>query len=119
VSLWLAIILAALLALALAAVITSPRTDSPPAEGAGARPDLPGPAPGPPPSPLPRRVAGQCGVVAHPAGPRRDPAGPGVRRAALGAGAEATRHVVCPQAPGGLTRSGMRGRSRYARACAR
>jgi hypothetical protein len=69
VSLWLAIILAALLALALAALITSPpRTDSPPAEGAGA---------------------------------------------------EATGHVVCPQAPGGLTRSGMRGRSRYARACAR
>jgi len=70
VSLWLAIILAALLALALAAVITSPpRTDSPPAEGACAGPDLPGPAPGPPASPLPRRVAGQSRVVAHPAAP--------------------------------------------------
>jgi len=63
-SLWLVIFLAVLLVLSLAAVITSlPRTDSPPAEGAGAGPDLPRPAPGPPASPLPRRAAGQSGVV--------------------------------------------------------
>lgn len=72
-SLWLVIFLAALLALSLAAVITSPpRADSPPAEGGGAGPDLPEPAAGPPASPLPRRIAGQSGV-AYPAG---DPAGP-------------------------------------------
>jgi hypothetical protein len=72
-SLWLVIFLAALLALSLAAVITSPpRADSPPAEEAGAGPDLPRPAPGPPASPLPRRIAGQSGV-AYPAG---DPARP-------------------------------------------
>jgi hypothetical protein len=82
VSLWLAIFLAVLLALSLAAVITSPpRTDSPPAEGAGAEPDLPGPAPGPPASPLPRRIAGRSGVAypARPAGaiwPPRAPGGP-------------------------------------------
>jgi hypothetical protein len=72
-SLWLVIFLAVLLALSLAAVITSPpRADSPPAEGAGAGPDLPGPAPGTPAAPLPRRIAGQSGV-AYPAG---DPARP-------------------------------------------
>ena len=64
VSLWLAVFLAVLLALSLAAVITSPpRTDSPPAEGAGAEPDLPETAPGPPASPLPRRIVGQSGVA--------------------------------------------------------
>jgi hypothetical protein len=73
VSLWLVIFLTVLLALSLAAVIASPpRTDSPPAEGVGAKPDLPEPAPGPPASPLPRRIAGQSGV-AYPAG---DPARP-------------------------------------------
>jgi hypothetical protein len=72
-SLWLVIFLAAVLALSLAAVITSPpRTDSPPAEEADTEPDLPRLAPGPPGSPLPRRVAGQSGV-AYPAG---DPARP-------------------------------------------
>jgi hypothetical protein len=71
VSLWLAIILAALLALAQAAVITSPpRTDSAPAEGAGARPDLPGPAPGPPASPLPRRAAASPGLLLTRPAPR-------------------------------------------------
>jgi hypothetical protein len=54
-SLWLVVFLAVLLALSLAAVITSPgRSDSPPAEGAGAGPDLPGPAPGPPWGPAPK-----------------------------------------------------------------
>ena len=48
-SLWLAIILAALLALALAAVITSPpQTDSPPAVGGDAEPYLPKHASEPP-----------------------------------------------------------------------
>jgi hypothetical protein len=84
-SLWLVIFLAALLALSLAAVITSPpRADSGAAEEADTEPDLPGLAPGPPASPLPRRVAGQSGV-AYPAG---DPARPpGVTRP--------------PQVPGG------------------
>jgi hypothetical protein len=64
VSLWLAIILAALLALALAAVITSPpQTDSPPAEGGDAEHYLPKHASEPPASPLPRRIAGQSGVA--------------------------------------------------------
>jgi hypothetical protein len=78
VSLWLAVFLAVLLALSLAAVITPPpRADSPPADGAGAGPDLSEPAPGLPASPLPRRIAGQSGV-AYPAG---DPARPpGVTR---------------------------------------
>ena len=63
-SLWLVIFLAVLLAVSLAAVITSPpRTESPPAEGAGTGPDLPEPAPGPPAPPLPRRIAGQSGVA--------------------------------------------------------
>jgi hypothetical protein len=77
-SLWLVIFLAVLLALSLAAVITSPpRADSPPAEGVGAAPDLPWPAPGPPASTSPRRAAGQSGA-AYPAG---DPARlPGVTR---------------------------------------
>ena len=83
-SLWLAIFLAALLALSLAAVITSPpRTDSPPAEEADTEPDLPKPAPGPPASPLPRRIAGQSGVAypaddpARPPGVTRPPQVPG------------------------------------------
>jgi hypothetical protein len=68
-SLWLVIFLAALLAMSLAAVITSPsRADSPPTDGADAGPDLPEP----PASPLPRRIAGRSGV-AYPAG---DPARP-------------------------------------------
>ncbi len=72
-SLWLVVFLVALLALSLAAVITSPsRTGSPPAEGAGGEPDLAEPGDEPPASPLPRRVAGQSGV-AYPAG---DPARP-------------------------------------------
>jgi hypothetical protein len=84
-SLWLVIFLAALLALSLAAVITSPpRTDSPPAEEADTEPDLPKLAPGPPASPLPRRIPGQSGV----AYPADDPARPpGV--------------IQPPQAPGG------------------
>ena len=78
-SLWLAVVLAALLALSLAAVITSPpRTDGPPAEGAGAGPDLPEPAPEPPASPLPRRIAGQSGVAYRAGDPARPP---GVTRA--------------------------------------
>jgi hypothetical protein len=73
VSLWLAVFLAALLALSLAAVITSPaRTDSPPAEGAGAGADFPEPAAGPPASPLPRRIAGESGV-AYAGDPARPP----------------------------------------------
>ncbi len=73
-SLWLVVFLVALLALSLAAVITSPsRTGSPPAEGAGGEPDLAEPGDEPPASPLPRRVAGQSGV-AYPAGePARPP----------------------------------------------
>ena len=64
VSLWLVIILAALLALALAAVITSPpQTESPRAEGGDAEPYLPRHASEPPASPLPRRIAGQSGVA--------------------------------------------------------
>jgi hypothetical protein len=59
-SLWLVVFLVALLALSLAAVITSPpQADSPPAEEADAEPDLPEPGHGAPASPLPRRVAGQ------------------------------------------------------------
>ena len=57
--------------------------------------------------PYPRcRVASRASRGLLLTGPvlRRDPAGPGVRRAALGTGAETTRAVVCPQAPGGLTR---------------
>ena len=58
-SLWLVVFLVALLALSLAAVITSPPPGySPPAEEADAS-DLPEPGHGPPASPLPRRVAGQ------------------------------------------------------------
>ena len=73
VSLWLAIILAALLALALAAVITSPpQTDSPPATRDGAGPYLPRHASEPTAPALPHRIAGQSGV-AYPAG---DPARP-------------------------------------------
>ena len=69
-SLWFVVFLAVLLALSLAAVIVSPsRTGSLPAEGAGGEPGLPEPGNAPPPSPLPRRVAGQSGVVAYPAGP--------------------------------------------------
>jgi len=72
-SLWLAMFLAALLALSLAAVITSPpRTDSPPAEGADAEPYLPRHAAEPPASPLPRRIAGQSGV-AYAGDPARPP----------------------------------------------
>ncbi len=64
VSLWLAIILTALLALALFAVITSPQQiDSPTAEGGDAESYLPKHASEPPASPLPRRIAGQSGVV--------------------------------------------------------
>ena len=75
VSLWLAIILAVLLALSLAAVITSPpRADSPPVDGVGAGPDLPEPAPGAPASPLPRRIAGQSGVAYPASDPARPPA---------------------------------------------
>jgi hypothetical protein len=83
-SLWLVIFLAVLLALSLAAVITSPpRTDNPPAEEADTEPDLLKPAPGPPASPLPRRIAGQSGVVypaddpARPPGVTRPPQVPG------------------------------------------
>ena len=83
-SLWLVIFLAALLALSLAAVITSPpRTDSPLAEEADTEPDLPKLAPGPPASPLPRRIAGQSGVSypaddpARPTGVTRPPQVPG------------------------------------------
>jgi hypothetical protein len=66
-SLWLAIFLMALLALSLAAVITSPPPDdTPPAEKADAEPDPPEPGNKPPASPLPRRAAGQPGA-AHPA----------------------------------------------------
>jgi hypothetical protein len=73
VSLWLIVVLAALLALALAAVITSPpQTDSPPAKGGDAGPYLPKHASEPPAPALPRRIAGQSGV-AYPAG---DPARP-------------------------------------------
>ena len=54
-SLWLAIILAALLALALAAVITSPpQADSPPAEAGEAGPYIPRHASEPPAPALPR-----------------------------------------------------------------
>ena len=93
VSLWLLVsFLVVLLALPAAIVIAAwarrtsraefprsspPRTDNPPAEGAGADPDLPEPATGPPASPLPRRVAGQSGV-AYPAGDPAHP--PGVSR---------------------------------------
>ncbi len=82
-SLWLVIFLAALLALALAAVITSPpQTDSPPAEAGDAEPYLPKHASEPPASPLPRRIAGQSGVVyagdpARPPGVTRPPQAPG------------------------------------------
>jgi hypothetical protein len=62
---------------------SAPRTNNPPAEGAGAEPDLPGPATGPPASPLPRRVAGQSGV-AYPAGDPAHP--PGVSRAPQASG---------------------------------
>jgi hypothetical protein len=63
-SLWLVIFLVALLALALAAVVTSPpQTDSPPAEGGDAEPYLPKHASEPPAPALPRRVVGQSGVV--------------------------------------------------------
>jgi hypothetical protein len=73
VSLWLAIFLAALLAVSLAAVIMSPpQPGSPPAERADAGPGLPEPGHEPPASALPRRIAGQSGV-AYPAG---DPARP-------------------------------------------
>jgi len=73
VSLWLVILLAALLALALAAVITSPpQTDSPSVEAGDAEPYLPRHASGPPASPLPRRVAGQSGV-AYAGDPARPP----------------------------------------------
>jgi hypothetical protein len=66
-SLWLVVFLVALLALSLAAVITSPPpADSPPAEQDDGEPDLPEPGHEPPASPLPRRVAGQSGV-AYPA----------------------------------------------------
>jgi hypothetical protein len=73
VSLWLAIILAALLLLALAAVITSPpQTDSPPAEAGDAEPYLPKHASEPPAPALPRRIAGQSGV-AYAGDPARPP----------------------------------------------
>ena len=63
-SLWLAIVLAALLAFALVAVITSPpQTDSPPAEAGDAGPYLPKHASEPPAPALPRRIAGQSGVA--------------------------------------------------------
>ena len=72
-SLWLAMFLAALLALSLAAVITSPpRADSPPAEGSDAEPYLPRHAAEPPASPLPHRIAGQSGV-AYAGDPARPP----------------------------------------------
>jgi hypothetical protein len=111
VSLWFVVFLAVLLALSLAAVIVSPpRADSPAAEGAEAEPDLPEPGhePSASPLPLPRRVAGQS-WAAYPAGDpgpssRRDPATRGVRRPALGTGAQAARRPVRSRAPpAGLT----------------
>jgi len=97
VSLWLAVFLAVLLALSLAAVITSPpRADSPSADGAGAGPDLSEPAPGLPASPLPRRIAGQSGV-AYPAG---DPARPpGVTRPPQASGGPPWGPAPKPGAP--------------------
>jgi hypothetical protein len=75
VSLWLVIFLAVLLALALAAVITSPpQTDSPPTNGGDAEPYLPKHAAEPPAPALPRRIAGQSGV-AYPAGDPTHPPG--------------------------------------------
>jgi hypothetical protein len=72
-SLWLVIFLAALLALALAAVITSPpQADSPPAEAGDAEPYLPKHASEPPAPALPRRIAGQSGV-AYAGDPARPP----------------------------------------------
>jgi hypothetical protein len=72
-SLWLVIFLAVLLALALAAVITSPPpADSPPTEGGDAEPYLPRHVGEPPASPLPRRIAGQSGV-AYAGDPARPP----------------------------------------------
>ena len=108
-SLWLVVFLVALLALSLAAVITSPsRTGSPPAEGAGGEPDLAEPGDDPPASPLPRRVAGQSGV-AYPAGDPARPPGvirpPGVSGGPpWGTGAQAARRAVRSRAPpAGLT----------------
>ena len=72
-SLWLVIFLAALLALALAAVITSPpQTDSPPATEDDAEPYLPEHASKPPVPALPRRIVGQSGV-AYAGDPARAP----------------------------------------------
>ena len=95
-SLWLAIFLAALLALSLAAVITSPpRADSPPAEGGDEEPDLPRHVAEPPASPLPHRIAGQSGVVyaGNPARP------PGVIRPSRVSGAPPWGPAPEPGAP--------------------
>jgi hypothetical protein len=73
-SLWLVIFLALLLAVSLAAVIMSPpQPPSPPAEHAGAEPDLPEPDHQPPAAPLPRRAPGRHRAAYPASDPARPP----------------------------------------------